>query len=98
MTHKIARNVVDKKGLEADEKGIKELALYFAHVKKAQDETESFWAAYLTSREVPRSVVDVALEIEAHVSSYESIYEGSDNFSCHLCGSKADPKPHRFNF
>jgi len=98
LTFKIARNVVDKKGLEADEKGIKELALYFAHVKKAQDETESFWAAYLTSREVPRSVVDVALEIEAHVSSYESIYEGSDNFSCHLCGSKADPKPHRFNF
>ena len=95
MTFRIARNVVDKKGLERDEKGIKELALYFAHVKKAQDETESFWAAYLTSHKVPRSVVDRALEIEAHVSSYESIYEGSDNFRCYLCG---DPKSHRFNF
>ena len=93
MTIKIARNVVEKKGQEADEKGIKELALYFAHVKKAQDETESFWAAYLSRREVPRSVVDLALKIESHVSSYESIYEGSDNFNCKLCGN-----PHRFNF
>ena len=93
MTFKIARNVVEKKGHESDERGIKELALYFAHVKKAQDETESFWAAYLTSHEVPRSVVDLALKIEAHVSGYESIYEGSDNFNCKLCGV-----PHRFNF
>ena len=93
MTIKIARNVVEKKGQEADEKGIKELALYFAHVEQAQDETESFWSAYLSRREVPRSVVDSALKIEAHVSSYESIYEGSDNFNCKLCGN-----PHRFNF
>merc|ERR1712110_890551 len=29
LVNRIARNVVDKKGLEADEKGIQELALYF---------------------------------------------------------------------
>lgn len=92
--NRIARNVVDKKGLEADEKGIQELALYFfGHVRAAQDESQSFWAAYLNSQEMPREQVDLALEIESHVSSYEKIYEGTDEFKCGKCG-----KPHRFNF
>ena len=92
--NRIARNVVDKKGLEADEKGIQELALYFfGHVRAAQDESQSFWAAYLNSQEMPREQVDLALEIESHVSNYEKIYEGTDEFRCGKCG-----KPHRFNF
>ena len=92
--NRIARNVVDKKGLEADEKGIQELALYFfGHVRAAQDESQSFWAAYLNSQEMPREQVDLALEIESHVSGYEKIYEGTDEFRCGKCG-----KPHRFNF
>ena len=95
MVNRIARNVVDKKGLEADEKGIRELALYFAHVRDAQDESQSFWAAYLNTQEMPREQVDLALEIESHVSSYEKIYEGTDEFRCRKCGN---PKPHRFNF
>ena len=95
MVNHIAKNVVDKKGLEADEKGIRELALYFAHVKKAQDESQSFWAAYLNSHEMPRCQVDLALEIESHVSSYEQKYLGTDDFRCTSCGN---PKPHRFNF
>ena len=95
MVNRIARNVVEKKGLEADEKGIQELALYFAHVRAAQDESQSFWAAYLNTQEMPREQVDLALEIESHVSSYEKIYEGTDEFRCRKCGN---PKPHRFNF
>ena len=92
--NRIARNVVDKKGLEADEKGIQELALYFfGHVRAAQNESQSFWAAYLNSQEMPREQVDLALEIESHVSNYEKIYEGTDEFRCGKCG-----KPHRFNF
>jgi len=93
MVNKIARNVVNNKGLEADEEGIQELALYFAHVRAAQDESQSFWAAYLNSLEMSRDQVDLALEVESHVSSYLSCYEGHDNFRCALCG-----KPHRFNF
>ena len=92
--NRISRNVVDKKGLEADEKGIKELALYFlGHVRAAQDESQSFWAAYLNNQEMSREQVDLALEIESHVSNYEKIYEGTDEFMCRKCG-----KPHRFNF
>ena len=93
MVNRIARNVVDKKGLEADEKGVQELALYFAHVQAAQDESQSFWAAYLNSQEMPRDQVDLALEIESHVSSYEKIYEGTDEFRCGKCGTS-----HKFNF
>ena len=93
LVNKIARNVVNNKGLEADEEGIQELALYFAHVRAAQDESQSFWAAYLNSHEMSRDQVDLALEVESHVSSYLSCYEGHDNFRCALCG-----KPHRFNF
>ena len=90
---KIARNQVDKKGLEADEKGTKELALYFDHVKVAQEESQSFWAAYLDNEEMLRDQVDLALEIESHVSNYEKIYNGSDDCKC-----SHHTIPHRFNF
>ena len=93
MIFKIARNQVDKKGLEADEKGTKELALYFDHVKVAQEESQSFWAAYLDNEEMLRDQVDLALEIESHVSKYEMIYNGTDECNCSSCGER-----HRFNY
>merc|ERR1712058_58032 len=73
-----------------DKETLKQLAIYFRHLENGFAENRSF-LGYFTSKGLSRENVDLALDAENHISSYDKIYAGANNYDCASCGLE-----HRF--
>lgn len=73
-----------------DKETLKQLAIYFRHLETGFEENRGF-LGYFTSKGLSHENVDLAFQAEDHISSYEKIYAGANNFDCESCGVE-----HRF--
>jgi len=69
---------------------IKQLTIYLRHLEVSSIENRSF-LEYFDLKDISLGTMDVALATERHISMYDEIYRGDDDFDCKSCGF-----PHKF--
>jgi len=69
---------------------IKQLTIYLRHLEVSSIENRSF-LEYFNLKDISLGTKDVALATERHISMYDEIYRGDDDFDCKSCGF-----PHKF--